>query len=230
MKADDKLSGKRKLNALLVPFDDIKRAPEDLEYWSSPMLKSEVGIFARCLWPLDFEAHCHVEPFEAATKRILRDSPFSQLQKEVEFLLAQRIAMIDHCRSCRAIACIDAASWDEQHSTSALNNVIDGVAVEMSVARPEQEHANALKHGQAHKRVRPDQAGKYAELSATLLSGDGLTSFINTEESDIVTESVVHSASLEAKCGLEVRTTGKRRRHQRLNEDSQRSTATGGVD
>ena len=46
-------------------------------------------------------------------------------------------------------------------------------------------------------------------LSATLLSGDGLTAYINTEEADIVVENSTYSASKEVRCDLTVRATGK---------------------
>ena len=48
------------------------------------------------------------------------------------------------------MACVDASAWDEQHSSAALTNAINGIADVMSSARQDKaeifrEHAEALK-------------------------------------------------------------------------------------
>ena len=183
MNANSKLEGKRALNAMLRPV----AKPDVMDIRSKPMLKVEPGIPHRRLFPVDYESAGIFEVFEHAAKPLLQTSEYSCLLKTVKHTLLQRMKLLQHISEGKAVASLDAAAWDEQHTADELKLTADVIVrvakhFDVEVGRELEELGRKLDAAQRRKKVQVEDE-EYV-IDGSLFSGEGLTQTQNTKAAE----------------------------------------------
>ena len=156
---------------------------------SKPFKKVECGIRHRYIWPLmdDLTTDCSSisEYMEMNMGPVMKASPFSQFGMSRSKSLSQRLSLVSALQAGCVGICVDAQSWEAQHSTQSVSSCVSDTRAAMNHNSDVDDFAELSTTwvlAQPNKQVISERGDLVGELDGTLFSAEGPTATVNTME------------------------------------------------